>query len=415
MTMINGDWVMARVAELAKLSDEEGRLTRLFLSPAHQRGCAQVGDWMRAAGMHVRQDAIANVIGRYEGHGPHAPALIIGSHIDTVRDAGWYDGNLGVILGIAAVRRLHETGTHFPFAIEVIAFGDEENLRFPTSLLGSCALAGKLTPGELDAKDVSGISVREELMRWGLDPNSLADAARPKTDALAYIEVHIEQGPVLDRADLPLGIVTAINGATRWRVTLTGMAGHAGTVPMTMRQDALAGFAEITLAVEALGNSVPGLVATVGQVSARPGAANVIAGQVLFTIDTRHSDDDIRRTALDQLDGLLKDIASRRQLILAVERYYDAPAAPCDRHLQKAWADSLIRLGITVHHLASGAGHDAMALAGHWPMAMLFVRCDKGISHNPRESILAADADLALSVLCDFISHFDLAELDRDS
>jgi hydantoinase/carbamoylase family amidase len=389
------------------LSDDPPRLTRLFLSSAHARGADQVAQWMKAAGMQVRRDDMANVIGRYEGLDAHAPALVIGSHIDTVRDAGWYDGNLGVILGIAAVQRFHEKGQRFAFPIEVIAFGDEENLRFPTSLLGSRAMAGMVDPAELDARDADGLSVRMELERAGFDPDALANVRRARDEIAAYIEVHIEQGPVLDRAGLALGIVTAINGASRWRVSVGGMAGHAGTVPMHMRQDALAGFAEMTLAVETLARTVNGLVSTVGQVAARPGAANVIAGQVVFTIDTRHSDDVVRQSALESLAASLQSIADRRNLTLSIERYYDAAAAPCDPALQQAWADCLTRLQLPVHYLPSGAGHDAMAFRGIWPIAMLFVRCDRGISHNPAESIRTEDAHLALEALIDFVSHFE--------
>ena len=411
MMIADGPWVMAKLAELARFSDDAGKLTRLFLSPAHRLAADAVGHWMADAGMKTRLDPLANVIGRYEGASDDAPALVIGSHIDTVRDAGWYDGNLGVILGIAAIQNLSRRNMRLPFALEVIAFGDEENLRFPTTLLGSRALAGKVLPQELDKQDGSGRSVAQELIAFGCDPEKLAEAARKRSDIAAYIEVHIEQGPVLDNAGLALGIVTAINGATRWRVQLTGTAGHSGTVPMNARRDALAGFAEMAGLVEATALAHDGLVATIGQVSALPGAANVIPGRVTFTVDVRHADDLIRKKALVELTDHFATIAQRRGLEIAIDPYYDSAAAPCDPRLQSVWADSLKRLGLPVPYLPSGAGHDGLAFSGLWPMSMLFVRCDRGISHNPAESMTTADAQLALDALADFIAHFDPALL----
>jgi hydantoinase/carbamoylase family amidase len=411
MTSADGQWVMAKLAELARFSDDPGQLTRLFLSPAHRLAANAVGDWMADAGMTVRTDTLANVIGRYEGATDHAPALVIGSHIDTVRDAGWYDGNLGVILGIAAIHNLSRQNIRLPFALEVIAFGDEENLRFPTTLLGSRAMAGKVALHELDKTDSAGLSVAQELIVFGCDPTQLAHTAREREEIAAYIEVHIEQGPVLDNAGLALGIVTAINGATRWRVQLIGTAGHSGTVPMNARRDALAGFAEMAGIVEMTAHAHDGLVATIGQVTALPGAANVIPGQVNFTLDVRHADDPVRKKALAELADQFASIAKRRDLEIAIDPYYESAAAPCDPRLQSAWADSLKRLGLPVHHLPSGAGHDGLAFSGLWPISMLFVRCDRGISHNPAESMTTADAHLALDALMDFIAHFNPAHL----
>jgi allantoate deiminase len=411
MTVADGTWVMAKLADLARFSDDPDKLTRLFLSPAHRLAADTVGQWMADAGMNVRRDALANVIGRYEGLTTDAPALVIGSHIDTVGDAGWYDGNLGVILGIAAIHNLSRKNIRLPFALEVIAFGDEENLRFPTTLLGSRAMAGKVLPHELEKQDSAGLSVAQELIAFGCDPAQLAHATRKRSDIAAYIEVHIEQGPVLDNAGLALGIVTAINGATRWRVQVIGTAGHSGTVPMNARRDALAGFAEMAGIVEATANAHDGLVATIGQISALPGAANVIPGRVNFTVDMRHADDLVRKSALAELTAHFASIAKRRDLEITIDPYYDSAAAPCDLRLQAAWADSLKRLGLPVHHLPSGAGHDGLAFTGLWPISMLFVRCDRGISHNPAESMTTADAQLALDALMDFIGHFDPAIL----
>jgi hydantoinase/carbamoylase family amidase len=411
MTFVDGDWVMTKLAELARFSDDPGKLTRLFLSPAHRLAALAVGHWMADAGMTVRRDALANVIGRYEGLTDGAPALVIGSHIDTVRDAGWYDGNLGVILGLAAIQNLSVQNRRLPFALEVIAFGDEENLRFPTTLLGSRAMAGKVIRQELDKQDSAGLSVAQELIAFGCDPEKFTQAAREPSDIIAYIEVHIEQGPVLDNAGLALGVVTAINGATRWRVQLIGTAGHSGTVPMNARRDALAGFAEMAGIVESTAHAHDGLVATIGQISALPGAANVIPGRVNFTVDVRHADDQVRKTGLAELTERFVRIAKRRDLEIAIEPYYESAAAPCDLRLQSAWADTLKRLGLPVHYVPSGAGHDGLAFSGLWPISMLFVRCDRGISHNPAESMIKTDAQLALDALMDFILNFDPAIL----
>ena len=408
---MNGATVMARARALAQISDDAApKLTRLYLSPAHRRAADLVMGWMQDAGMRARIDPLGTVVGRYDGPAADAPALVIGSHIDTVRDAGWYDGNLGVILAIMAVEKLSRAGQSLPFAIEVLAFGDEENLRFPSNLLTARAVAGTAVADDLTRADQSGQTIAQALTAFGLNPDDWAKAARPARDFLAYAEVHIEQGPVLDNASLALGIVTAINGATRWRVTLTGMAGHSGTVPMDVRRDALAGAAQMILAAENTARDQAGLVATVGQITALPGAANVIAGRAQFTLDLRHSDDAVRRRALQNLHDEFDDIATARGLGLTIEPFYDADAATCDPRLVAAWQRTLDRLGHPQKHLPSGAGHDGLAMIARWPISMLFVRCDKGISHNPAESITADDAGAALTALSDFIENFDAGE-----
>ncbi|MBL8587207.1 MAG: allantoate amidohydrolase [Methylobacteriaceae bacterium] len=398
---------MARLDALAGFTDEPGRVTRLFLSPSHRRSVDWLLDWMREAGMAAFLDDVGNVRGRYEGATPGAPALLIGSHIDTVRDAGRYDGTLGVALGVAVVAELKRRGERLPFAIEVIGFGDEEGVRFPTTLAGSRAIAGGFDPTTLAACDPDGVSLDKALRDFGCDPARIGGLAMTRQAALAYVEAHIEQGPVLERNAAPLGVVTAINGATRFRGTLEGEAGHAGTVPMAIRRDALAGAAEIILGVEARAAREADLVATVGRIEAAPGAINVIPGAAHFTLDIRAPDDAQRRAAVADIEALCAATAKRRGLKLEMTRSHDAPAVVCDPRLVAALAESVAREGHAPLRLPSGAGHDAMAMAALCPSAMLFVRCKGGISHNPAESITAADAGAAFAALIDFVRHFD--------
>ena len=405
-----GDALMQRLDALAEFTDEPGRLTRLYLSPAHAKAAAQVEIWMRDAGLSVRRDALGTVIGRLDGATPGLPALVLASHIDTVRNAGRYDGPLGVLAAIAAVGAMTERpDAARPFAIEVMAFGDEENVRFPSRLLSSRALTGAVAPSELNARDAEDISVADALPLIGGDATGLKSAERQPHDIIAYIELHIEQGPVLEARQTALGVVTSISGATRMRFKVTGEAGHAGTVPMALRRDALAASAEMVLATEALARTTPELVATVGQISAEPGAVNVVPGAAKFSLDLRHPDDATRQSAVAQLTAGFAQIAKRRNVSLTSETTYDEPAATADPRVMALLASSLERLQQPVVRLASGAGHDAMAIAKRWPMGMLFLRCKGGISHNPAEAITTADADLAVRVLIDALTHFDPA------
>ena len=401
--------VMAHLHELARCTSEPGKLTRLYLTPAHQAAIRMVRGWMEEAGMETEVDAAANVVGRYPGQRPDAPALLLGSHIDTVRDAGHYDGNLGVIAAIEAVAALNAAGERLPFAIEVIAFGDEEGVRFPSKLTGSRAVAGTFEPQSLDITDQQGTHLEAALRAFGCDPAAIPSIARRRERVLGYVEVHIEQGPVLEERKLPVGIVSAIAGASRFRIEVIGEAGHAGTVPMDLRKDALVAAAEMVMAVErrAHGASEPGLVATVGSIEAAPGAPNVIPGRAKFSLDIRAPVDADRFRAIEELTTAFSTLASRRHVRVRVEKFYDEPAVTCDPGLVAQLEAAVERAGVAPLRLPSGAGHDGLAIAALCPIAMLFVRCKGGISHNPAESITVKDADVATGVLLDFLRHYE--------
>ncbi|TDT87701.1 allantoate deiminase [Azorhizobium sp. AG788] len=399
--VLEGSRLLARLEALARFTDVPGEMTRLTLSPAHKAAAAEVARWFAQAGMAVHLDATGSVVGRYEGAQPDAPALILGSHIDTVRNAGIFDGNLGVVVALAVVEQLHADGVRLPFALEVHAFADEEGVRFPSTLTSSRALAGRFDAAALDAQDADGVTRREALEAFGVDPDAYAACSRAGR-ALGYVEVHIEQGPVLEAKGLPVGIVTAIAGATRGTIELAGEAGHSGTLPMEMRHDALAGAADMILALERLAKATPGLVATVGTLTIPGGAVNVVPGRVRFSFDVRAPDDRTRLDALDAMRATLAEIAAARGLASTLEETYDAPAAPCDGALQAALAAAVAAEGIDALHLPSGAGHDGLSLNGVMPIAMLFVRSRNG-SHNPREYASAEDIGAAARVLNRFV------------
>lgn len=411
--MVSGSRAVARCDELGlpAYSDTPGGLFRGFLTPAFLATQRRIGGWMVEAGMTVRHDAAANLIGRYEGAAPGAPALVIGSHIDSVRNAGCYDGPLGVMLGIECVAALASQGIRCPFAIEVYAFGDEEGSRFPASMLTSRAVAGTLVPAQLDVCDGDGITLETALEAHAQRaPGGMTAAARTKGDVLAYLEAHIEQGPALEAADRAVGVVTGIAAQLRYRVTLEGVAGHAGTTAMGLRRDALAGAAEAVLAVERIaGAGGDGLVATVGRLEALPGAANVIPGRVSFSLDVRALDPAIRNRAAAEILDAFAAIAARRALGIEIDPVQDLSASPCDPRLIDLLAAAMADAGQPDMRLASGAGHDAMVMAALCPTAMLFVRCREGISHNPAEHVAAADAEVALQVMLGFIDRLGTA------
>ena len=373
---------MRRCRELGRISDEPDRLTRTFHSPAMGRANALVGGWMRAAGLAVREDAAFNLIGRWPGPTPRASTLLLGSHLDTVRDAGRYDGPLGVLTALATVTLLRTEGVRLPFAVEVAGFSDEEGVRYQSTYLGSRALAGTLTP-----RDVAAVAEK-----------GIVRARRKPGELLAYAEVHIEQGPVLEARGLALGVVSGIAGQTRACLEFTGRAGHAGTTPMAMRRDALCAAAEFILAVERAG-----IIATVGQIEAQPGASNVIPGRVSLSLDVRHLEDSRRVAAVDRLRRQAAAIADRRQVGLRWTPVQETGRVACDPRLSRLLRAVARRHQSEVPFLPSGAGHDAAALAAVCPVAMLFVRCKGGLSHHPAESVQAADVAKAIAVCRDFV------------
>jgi allantoate deiminase len=368
-----------------------------------RRAHEYVSKWMTEAGMKVRRDNIGNLRGRYEGVAPDAPTLILGSHLDSVRNAGKYDGPLGVMVAIAAVQRLHDKGTRLRFAIEVIGFSDEEGLRFASTYLGSRALAGTFEIADLARTDATGVTMAEAVRAFGGDPALIGDDRWREGAVLGYCEVHIEQGPALEARGLPVGVVSAITGQNRYALTFAGVAGHAGTVPMEQRHDALAAAAEFVLVVEREARGRPGLVATVGQLQVQPGAVNVIPGQVDLSLDVRHADDATRAGAAEQILERANAIANRRKLALAVELISENVAVPCAPRLVSLLSQAVAGLGYEVVQLPSGAGHDAVPMSTLTDVAMLFVRCKGGVSHNPAESVTAEDVGVAMDVLDRFL------------
>jgi allantoate deiminase len=388
--------ITSRLEELARWTDDPPRLTRTFLSPALRCAHDLVGGWMREAGLTVRIDAIGNLIGRRDSS-PGAKTLLLGSHLDTVRDAGCFDGALGVVLAIECAAALRDRA--LPFALEVLGFSDEEGVRFQSAYLGSRAIAGTLDPRVLDLRDADGMTLAEAVSAWGSDPSTLGIGARLPQTVAGYLEVHIEQGPVLQQRDLPIGIVTAISGQTRSRLTFRGTAGHAGTVPMASRRDALCAAAEFILTTEGLAHETPGLVATVGRITASPGASNVIPGDVDLTLDVRHQDDAIRKKANDTLRAASTLVAEHRGVASDFTVVHESSSVLCDPGLRAVLADVINAKGVAVCELPCGAGHDAVALADLCPVAMLFVRCRDGISHHPDEFAAEPDIAVALDVL----------------
>ncbi|AIN14404.1 allantoate amidohydrolase [Yersinia pseudotuberculosis] len=389
--------VLARCDVLAAISESPEGLTRVYLSPEHLRANRQVGEWMQAVGMQVWQDTVGNICGRYEGRQPDAPAILLGSHLDTVRNAGRYDGMLGVLTALEVVGYLHRHQQRLPVAIEVIGFADEEGTRFGITLLGSKGVTGRWPVEWLNTTDADGISVAQAMVRAGLDPMDIGQSARAANAFCAYLELHIEQGPCLENAGLALGVVTDINGARRLQCQFTGLAGHAGTVPMGQRQDALAGAAEWMCAVEAL-TAAQGehLVATVGTLTCLPGAVNVIPGQVRLTLDIRGPNDRGVNDLLTRLLAEAEAIATRRGITFTAEGFYRIKATACDSALQQCISQSISQVQGRCLALPSGAGHDAIAMAECWPVGMLFVRCKGGVSHHPDESVTSSDVAVAI-------------------
>ncbi len=394
---------MARLDILGGISEESGALTRPYASSAMRLANQKVAEWMREAGMVVRRDNIGNLRGGYEGATNSDAALLLGSHLDSVRNAGKYDGPLGVMLAIAAVQRLHDAGRQLPFAIEVLAFADEEGFRFGSPDLGSRAIAGTFDRADLDRADAGGVTMREAIRAFGGDPDRIDGDAWSGGRLLGYCEVHIEQGPVLEARNLPVGVVSAIAGQERHRITFTGEAAHAGTTPMDRRRDALTAAAEFVLAVERDAQGHRDLVATVGQLSAQPGAANVVPGGVTLSLDVRHAYDSDRLLASRRLLDVAAEIAKRRNIALTTSLISENAAVACSPRLVSTLSQAVRDLGHPILQLPSGAGHDAVTMSTLTEVAMLFVRCKGGVSHNPGESVSTADIAAAIDVLSRFL------------
>jgi allantoate deiminase/N-carbamoyl-L-amino-acid hydrolase len=402
-----GDAILAMAEDLGSLSEDSGALTCSYLTPTHRATAARIRDFMMAAGLATHIDAVGNVVGVLAG-GPGTKRVLTGSHYDTVIDAGKYDGRLGILVGIAVAGALRRSGTTLSYPLEIIAFAEEEGVRFKSTFFGSRAVAGRFDLRDLESVDAGGCTLSDALRNAGQDAAAIPAIARDPSLVACFVEVHIEQGPVLLEAALPVGVVTHIAGSVRIAVTVEGLSGHAGTVPMTLRRDAACAAAEMVLAVEARCRRQPGLVGTVGKLDVPRGAVNVIPGRCEFTIDIRSADDAVRDAAAADIGNALREIGARRRVRIEERRVLQTASVPCAKALQDAWAASIERItGRPATRLPSGAGHDAMMMASLTEVGMLFVRCGNGgISHHPDEALSPADADIAARVFQDFLLHF---------
>lgn len=399
-----GPQVMDWAETLGAISDTDEGLTCAYMTAAHQRTASQLAEWMRAAGMDTHIDAVGNVVGRYAAAQADARVLMTGSHYDTVRNGGKYDGRLGILLPIALAQYLNERGERLPFHLEVVGFAEEEGVRFRSTFLGSSAMTGRFDSALLEQRDSDGVSIRAALEAAGHDPSAIPTLARSPDSLLGFVEVHIEQGPVLLERGLPVGVVTAIAGSSRYLVELSGVASHAGTTPMDMRRDAAAAAAEIVLLVEARCSGRESLVGTVGQLEVPLGSVNVIPGQCRLSLDIRAASDEERLAAVDDILAGISAICARRGIGEKLWKLVEADAAPCSPRLMDMLGAAIEDAGLPRFDLLSGAGHDAMEMAKITEVAMLFARCGNGgISHNPLETMTADDAEVAGEVLLGFL------------
>ncbi len=405
---------------LARHSDpgfaENGQLTVTYLTDAHRACAAQIASWMRECGFdRVAVDAVGNVVGVYDAAATGAKTLLTGSHYDTVRNGGKYDGRLGILVPMIVVRELHRTGRRLPYAIEVVAFAEEEGQRYKATFLGSGALVGRFDATWFDQRDADGVSMKDAMRHAGLPATRAAIAAlkRDPHRYLAFVEVHIEQGPVLNALGLPLGIVTSINGGRRFAGEVRGMASHAGTTPMATRRDAAAAVAEIAVYLEQRSGAAPNLVGTMGMLEVPNGSTNVVPGRCKFTLDIRATTDPVRDACVADVVAAAEAICARRGVSLVLEETMKVAASPSAPEWQARWERAVASLGLPVHRMPSGAGHDAMKLGEFLPQAMLFVRGENaGISHNPLESTTADDMQLLIEAFAAFADAL-AAEQDR--
>lgn len=396
--------VISLCRKLSGFTEEPGHTTRTFLSPPMHDVHRELRSRMERLGMVVTVDAAGNLRGFYTAKEKDAPRLMVGSHLDTVPRAGAFDGILGVVMGIALVEAL--AGARLPFGIEVVGFSEEEGMRFGMPFIGSRALIGTLDNSVLELRDANGLSVSDAIRAFGLDPVRLPEARFHK-DTLGYLEFHIEQGPVLENMSFPLGVVEHIVGQSRRGVCFTGKAGHAGTTPMKLRHDAVAGVAEWIALVENTANTVPGLAATVGRLEIEPNAGNVIAGMACASLDVRHAEDAVRDQAVERMVNGAREIARHRALKVEWEQRLDQSAVAMDKVLVKKLSAAVKATGLPVHYMPSGAGHDAMILAQRVPAAMLFLRSPGGLSHHPDEDVMAGDVQAALAAGLHFLAHWE--------
>lgn len=387
--------VMWQCDELAKISSMDDAICRLYLTPEHDQCNQVVAGWMQEAGMDTWTDAAGNICGRYHSANPDAKTLILASHLDTVPNSGKYDGILGVLIAIEIVRLFDLEKQAFPFHIDVIGFGDEEGSRFGTTLLGSRAVAGTWQPEWFDLADKNGVTLAKALNEFGCPAENIGNASRAEDNLLGYLEVHIEQGPILEQQFQPLGTVPSIAGARRFKVKISGKAGHAGTVPMSMRQDALVVAASSIHLVEQMANRFQ-IVATVGQLQCYPGAVNVIPGECLFSIDIRSGRDHSRDLAVSTIQSQIGELIESKNMKIHWEEIHNAPAVECASWLQRSIEEVILDMKLEPVSIVSGAGHDAMSFADITDIGMMFVRCAGGVSHNPNESVETKDVSAAI-------------------
>lgn len=400
-----GQLASDRLAKLAAISEPGPGVTRLPFTPEHRATLNLLTDWMQTAGLDVHLDAAGTLIGRREGP-VGAPTFLIGSHQDSVREGGAFDGIMGIVLGIVALEKLTAESVMLPFAVEILAFADEEGVRFPTALIGPRALAGAFDPNILTMTDETGTSLRAALLNFGCAPNDISTLTHDPTSILGYLEAHIEQGPVLETEGEALGVVTAICGIERHSVVLTGATGHAGTLPMEMRQDALVGAAALITEVNRLASTTPDLLGTVGTLTVSPGAVNAVPREVRMSVELRAPDDDTRESAGEALTKTVRRVAAKHGLGIEITRTYQQAAVPCDAHLSTRLKTAIQTTGGKGRRLPSGATHDASAMADLCPVTMLFLRCRDGISHCPEEYAEPDDMGAAISAITSFLTAY---------
>lgn len=398
--MVDGERLWRRISELGEIGHQESDgVTRLSLTDEERAAKDRVAVYMEEAGLSVREDAAGNLFGRREGRNPDAPAVLVGSHVDSVYDGGNFDGPLGVLAGIEVVQTMEEGVIQTENPVEVVAFTDEEGARFSFGMIGSRALAGRLSPEDLDHEDENGVSIANAMRDYGLDPGRIGEAARPSGSVAAYVELHIEQGRVLENEGLPVGVVTGIAAPVWRRLVFTGETGHAGTTPMELRRDALAAAAEVMAVIEAEASATGSSVATVGQLGVEPGGINIIPGRVELSLDLRDIDEGTRDLVEERILQRAREVCGKRGVGFETEVLQRMAPASCSQTVRGAVEDACEKLGIGPYTLASGAAHDGMQLVGLCPVGMIFIRSKNGVSHSPDEWSSKEDCEVGANVL----------------